>query len=316
MIARLSQFVAESREALTAAATLLAYATAQGVLPDPWASRAAWLLGVLGVLGVHRAARKGPARDKAAPKFVNRQASDAGAAQIGALVAVGVTLAAVLTGSLAALALAVLVALVRGIFARPFIRPVPSPTRCMPAGTIGVARYGGFLPWLIRAVTRGPVNHAFIATGRGDVIVEGEPGGARLGKASEYRDVYWLTSLTEGMTPAQLECAVSWAMFHLGTPYSYLDDAAIALVDLFGWAPGFMRRRLASTKTLMCSQLCDAALAAAGRNLFDDRPAGAVSPSDLYRLNYHGRIGIEHPTDGTWSPLIGNSVIFRGTALG
>jgi hypothetical protein len=36
----------------------------------------------------------------------------------------------------------------------------------------------------------------------------------------------------------------------------------------------------------MCSQLCDSAYHAAGVDLFaDGRPAGGVSPADLYRLD-------------------------------
>lgn len=178
---------------------------------------------------------------------------------------------------------AIVTALVTGSTVAP--EPVPVPLVRVEPGTIGVTPSSGFVPWLVRVVTRGPVAHAFIATGRGDEIVEGEPGGARLGHASEYKVVYWLTGLAAGMSTVERARAVVWAVDHLGTGYSFLDDLSIGLEDLFGWTPPFMRRRLASTRTLMCSQLCDAALQAGGLELFPDRPAGAVSPNDLYRLN-------------------------------
>lgn len=155
------------------------------------------------------------------------------------------------------------------------------------AGWIGVTPASGFVPWCIRLITRSPhAAHAFIATGNGTQVVEGEPEGARYGDASGYPDVTWLVGLAAGMTPQQRATVVAWAVAHLGTPYSWIDDAEIGFTRLFGWAPRWMRRRLRSTRTLMCSQLCDAAYLAAGVDLFaDGRPAGAVSPGDLYRLN-------------------------------
>jgi hypothetical protein len=155
----------------------------------------------------------------------------------------------------------------------------------IPAATIGVTPSSGFTAWVIRTVTRSPVAHAILATGVGDEVIEAEPDGARPNHARTFRDVTWLTNLSAGLTDAQRTAAVAWAREHLGTPYSWLDDLEIGLVDLFGRAPGWMRKRLASTDTLQCAQLCDAAYAAAGVHLFTGRPAGGVSPGDLYRLN-------------------------------
>ena len=155
--------------------------------------------------------------------------------------------------------------------------------------TIGLVRGTGFMPWLIRLVTRSPYAHAFLWVGAG--IVEAEPSGARA-VPQHYGDVYWCTALSDRLLNAQRNLAVSWALAQTktrggkGTPYSFVDDAEIGFVSLFGWAPRWMRRRLASTRTLMCSQLCDAAYAAAGVQLFaDGRPAGGVAPGDLWRLN-------------------------------
>jgi uncharacterized protein YycO len=139
--------------------------------------------------------------------------------------------------------------------------------------------------WVIRAVTRAPVAHAFLATGNGTQIIEGDPRGARYSDATRYRDVTWLTHLSEGLTDAQRAEAVQWAVAHLGTPYSWLDDAYIGFQRLFGWAPKWMQSILSSDHTLMCSQLCCAAYRSVGVDLFPGRPDGAESPGDLWRLN-------------------------------
>jgi uncharacterized protein YycO len=152
-------------------------------------------------------------------------------------------------------------------------------------GEIGVTPSHGFPAWVIRKVTRSPYAHAFIATGNGDEIIEAEPNGARIGHASEYRTVVWLRGLTDGLNGAQRVLIVAWARRHLGTPYSWIDDAMIGFADLFHWAPRWMRPRLASDSTLMCSQLCVAAVEAGGRDLFPNSPDGAVSPGDLARAN-------------------------------
>lgn len=151
---------------------------------------------------------------------------------------------------------------------------------------IGVTPSTGFIPAVIKKVTGDErAAHAFIATGVGDEIIEAEPSGAKRGHASEYKTVYWLTALTDGMTDEQRQQAVAWAVDHIGTPYSFIDDAYIGFARLFHWAPKWMRRWLASDQTLECAQLDVAALRAGGNDLFPGKPAGAEAPSDLDRLN-------------------------------
>lgn len=151
-------------------------------------------------------------------------------------------------------------------------------------GDIGVVSTSGFVAAGIRVITRAPVNHAFVYIGGGHLI-EGDPKGAQWNDVTSYPGALWLGKLSVGLTDAQRTTITQWAVAHIGTPYSWIDDAEIGFTDLFGWAPGFMRKRLRSDKTLMCSQLCVAAYAAAGVTLFPGRPAGAVSPGDLYKLN-------------------------------
>ena len=151
--------------------------------------------------------------------------------------------------------------------------------------SIGVTRSKGFVPWAIATITRGPWAHAFIATGHGFQVIEGDPRGARYNDCRSYRKVEWLENLTAGMSLADRQAAVAWAVEHLGTPYSWIDDALIGWRDLFGFSLPFTKRRLASDKTLMCSQLCVAALRAGGRDLAPGRPDGGISPNDLWRLD-------------------------------
>lgn len=149
---------------------------------------------------------------------------------------------------------------------------------------IGVTPSSGFVAWAIRKLTRSTAAHAFLATGVGDATIEGDPHGARRNLARNHRAVVWLPKIAAKLSPAQKQVAVEWATAHLGTPYSWIDDAEIGVVSLFGTAPGFMKRRLRSDKTLMCSQLCVAAYRAAGVDLFPGKPDGGVSPGDLLRL--------------------------------
>lgn len=187
----------------------------------------------------------------------------------------------------AALVLVMTAAAVAVLVRPTWLEPVPAPDLTPRAGTIGVTPSRRFVAWAIRVLTRCPqAAHAFVATGKGDEIIEGDPHGARRSHARYYPRVVWLEDLAAGLSDAQRAEVVAWAVSRLGTPYSWLDDLEIGLVDVFGWAPAFLRRRLRSDRTLMCSQLCDAAYRAAGVELFaDGRPAGGVSPADLYRLN-------------------------------
>jgi uncharacterized protein YycO len=150
-------------------------------------------------------------------------------------------------------------------------------------GDIGVVPGSGFVAWCIRRITRSTVAHAFLYAGDGHVI-EGDPHGVRYNDAASYPDVIWLTNLSAGLSDAQRNGIMAWAIARLGTPYSWIDDAEIGFVDLFGRAPRWMRNRLRSSRTLMCSQLCDMAYSANGAQIFtDNRPAGGVSPGDLFR---------------------------------
>jgi uncharacterized protein YycO len=155
--------------------------------------------------------------------------------------------------------------------------------------SIGLTRSHSLLALLIALFTRGPYAHAFIATGRrtsegGIEIIEAASKGARYWDARKYRKVLWLEVLTAGMSMAEREAAVAWAVAHLGTPYNWVDDFLIGWRCIFHFALPFSKRRIASDKTLMCSQLDVAALRAGGRDVDPGEPDGGICPNDLWRI--------------------------------
>jgi hypothetical protein len=122
--------------------------------------------------------------------------------------------------------------------------------------------------------------HAFTYVGN-QKIVEAEPGGALLSDLSRYtpETVTWLRC------PQQYRKAVAdAAKGHVGTPYSWLDYAAIGTHRFHVPAPG-LRGYIESSGHLICSQLCDRAAMDGGWHLFDDgRWPGYVTPGDLWGL--------------------------------
>jgi hypothetical protein len=126
--------------------------------------------------------------------------------------------------------------------------------------------------------------HAFIVGPYVDgelTVIEAEPGGARQAKLSEYdpaKTVYssWL------LTTAERQAIVSMALFKLGTGYSWLDYASLAL-HRFYIRPGFVKRRVENLGHMICSQLVDFCYDMAGLRMFrDGRWPGDVTPGDLY----------------------------------
>ncbi|MGZ4556081.1 MAG: hypothetical protein ACXVXZ_10125 [Mycobacteriaceae bacterium] len=149
-------------------------------------------------------------------------------------------------------------------------------------GAFGVSATSGWKAWVIRAVTRSAVNHAFVYVGNGQ-IVEANPSGAAVGNVDEYPHAIW-SHMT--LTTQQRHAIANAADTLVGTPYSWVDDACIGLADLFGWhVPEPVRARLSRRSRLMCSQLVDVAYSKAGVHLFPDgRIPGDVSPGDLLHL--------------------------------
>ncbi|MEU3986104.1 hypothetical protein AB0F77_39610 [Streptomyces sp. NPDC026672] len=134
-----------------------------------------------------------------------------------------------------------------------------------------------------------PVQHAFVYVGNG-YVVQAMPGGAemiRLEDASE--PVVWSTGkvpLTEAERLFISECAIGL----VGTPYSFLDYASIALAH-YRIRPRWVRDFVADSGHLICSQLIDYAYECADVHLFDDgRIPGDVTPGDLWKLLHPKRV--------------------------
>lgn len=124
------------------------------------------------------------------------------------------------------------------------------------------------------------VTHAFIVLQDG-YIIEAMPGGATFNRIDKYpHAVYSRFDLTDEQRSEICDQAI---MMH-GTPYSYLDYLALAATH-FNIAPGPIRRRVADSGKMICSQLCAEAYRRAGVDLFPDmRIPMDVTPGDLSRL--------------------------------
>jgi cell wall-associated NlpC family hydrolase len=124
--------------------------------------------------------------------------------------------------------------------------------------------------------------HAFLYVGDNQ-IVEAQPDGARLGSLDEYQysRIAWYTA-----PPISGNEIATQGRKLVGTPYSWADYFALAAVR-FGlpMASRVLRHYVASSKSMICSQLVDYAYEQAGVQLFDDhRAPGDVTPGDLYNL--------------------------------
>ena len=125
--------------------------------------------------------------------------------------------------------------------------------------------------------------HAFIAV-EGFDIVEAEPHGAVCHPYHyDPNGVEWSTGKI-ALTSAQRTAIVAAAMGYVGTPYSFLDYAAIAAHRFHLWAPG-LAGYVRSTRHMICSQLVDQCYRDAGVELFHDgRLPQFVVPDDLAEL--------------------------------
>lgn len=145
---------------------------------------------------------------------------------------------------------------------------------------------GGALVRALQDLTgvRSRWEHVIVGLGDG-MIVEAMPCGA-VKVPMHYTDVYWSGGrLPANLTPddGQRTRICSAAESLVGTPYGYLDYAAIAAHYWHLPVPG-LRRYIASTRTLICSQMAAAAYLAAGITLFPAEWDGYVRPVDMARL--------------------------------
>lgn len=160
----------------------------------------------------------------------------------------------------------------------------------MKPGDIGLVRISGAAGGLIRLgqwmIGDGYADfeHAFVFIGDGR-IVEAEPDGARIADLTEYTGkvvrVIPAPSAEIGAKVAQV--AVAYATTKV--PYSALDYGYIAIrrrLKFLSFLLPWLKRLIATSNHMICSQLADAAADNAGWHLFaDGRWIGDCTPGDL-----------------------------------
>lgn len=126
----------------------------------------------------------------------------------------------------------------------------------------------------------------FYVGGPTDLILEAEPGGAKL-RPYHYDDsgVLWSTTNPKlNLTANRRAMAEEIANRYVNTPYSFADYGALALHRLNIPAPG-LREFIANSRHQICSQLVDQCRQDMGSHLFNDgRWPGYVTPADLANI--------------------------------
>jgi uncharacterized protein YycO len=164
-------------------------------------------------------------------------------------------------------------------------RPEPQP------GDFAVVRMGGNGGRLIRIGQWlngdgfADYEHAYVHVGNGE-LVEAQPGGAELRPLSVYdnRPTRWSTGRIP-LTDEQRRAVVAAARGYVGTPYSVADYFALAAHRFHLPVGPLLRKYVADSRHMICSQLVDQCYWDAGVHLFSDgRWPGYVTPADLANL--------------------------------
>lgn len=154
-------------------------------------------------------------------------------------------------------------------------------------GTVGLSRIGGFLGVLIRvgqalAGDPSPWTHAFIAVDSGRVL-QAMPWGAEIVPVEGFcrPDVVWLHGW-HPLTTEQQEKLPGIADGLVGTRYGFVDYLSLILAALH-IRPAWLKRYMASNRSLICSQMVDLVMQRLGETLFDDgRIPADVTPGDIH----------------------------------
>jgi cell wall-associated NlpC family hydrolase len=153
-------------------------------------------------------------------------------------------------------------------------------------GDFGLVKINGYAGRLIRIgqALNGDgfddYEHAFLYLGNG-LIIEAEPGGARINELT-YTDVRWSTGIVPLTDKQRTRIAISGFTFE-HVPYSAMDYFALAAHRVgANWVYPDLKRYVATSKHMICSQLVDRAYRNGGVQLFNDkRWDGDVTPGTL-----------------------------------
>jgi hypothetical protein len=147
-------------------------------------------------------------------------------------------------------------------------------------GDFFVVRTAGWPAAVIRWFTRSWANHAGIVLSPHGQTIEAKREGATYGNLSVYSGDRMEVGSPPLTNRQRMDVAIT-AMRFYGRPYGWLDILSLGLLRWHIDVP-WVRRRVARTDRLICSQLVDLAYRGAGIALFDDnRPPEDVTPADL-----------------------------------
>lgn len=155
----------------------------------------------------------------------------------------------------------------------------PSPGDFGLVSISGIAGLGARIGQFLNGDGWTDYQHAFLVLDNGQIL-EAEPGGARIVPLSNYDGTNAIYS-TWDLTDAQREAIVREARPLVGTPYSVLDYLSLAAHRLHIPAP-HLRRYIADSGHMLCSQMVDEVYLRAGLHMYQDqRWSGDVTPGDL-----------------------------------
>lgn len=116
-----------------------------------------------------------------------------------------------------------------------------------------------------------------------NTVIQAMPSGAEIVPLAGYLEpgaALFLHDWPE-TTPEQRQAIVAEARKLVGTPYSFADYVGLAFLGV-GIRPRFIRRYVANSGRMICSQLVDEVYKRAGVHLFNDgRPSQDVTPGDI-----------------------------------
>lgn len=128
------------------------------------------------------------------------------------------------------------------------------------------------------------IEHAFVLL-PDRMLIEAEPGGARVVSIDEYTnvDVFWCTSIAATLTIEELAAVAHVAAGFKGEGYSFLGYAELFARRLH-LPVSLLRDEVANTGHVICSQLAAVAYRDQGHDLFPGVWRDLVAPYDLWAL--------------------------------